>query len=64
MFYFSLYSAARDMRWAGLIARMGEMKSARKIWVGKLERRDHLGDRSVDGRIILRLIPRRLDARV
>jgi hypothetical protein len=37
------------MRWVGLIACMGEGKG---VLVGKPEERDHLGNPSVDGRII------------
>jgi hypothetical protein len=38
----------RGMRWAGHIARMGEMRNAYNILVGKPE------DLGVDGRIILK----------
>jgi hypothetical protein len=36
------------------VAYMGEMKSAYKILVRKSERRDHLEDRGVEGRKILK----------
>jgi hypothetical protein len=41
------------MRWAGYVAYMGDTKIAYKILVGKPERKDHLVDLGVDGRIII-----------
>jgi len=43
----------RRMRWAGHVARVGEMRSAYKILVGKPERKRPLGNTGVRGRIIL-----------
>jgi hypothetical protein len=42
------------MRWAGHLARMGEVCTG--IWWGSLKETDHWCDPSVDGRIILRWI--------
>jgi hypothetical protein len=39
------------MRWAGHVARMGEVRGAYNILVGKPEGRKHWEDLSVDGRI-------------
>jgi hypothetical protein len=46
----------RRIKWAGHVARMGEMRREAYIgfWWGNLRERDHLGDPGVDGRIILR----------
>jgi hypothetical protein len=44
------------MRWAEHVARVGER---RVVLVGKPEKREHLGDPGVDGRIILRWIFRK-----
>jgi hypothetical protein len=44
---------SRGMRRAGHVARMGEMRNAYKISVGKLKWKDHLQDLGVDGKIIL-----------
>ena len=51
------------MIWAGHVARIGE-KHIQGFGVGNLKERDHLGDPGVDGRIILRLIFRKLDVGV
>ena len=42
------------MRWAGHVARMGKRRGAYRVLVGNLKERDHLEDRGVDGRLILR----------
>jgi hypothetical protein len=42
---------SRRMRWAGHVARMGEMRG---FWWGNLGERDHLGELGLDWRIILR----------
>jgi hypothetical protein len=45
------------MRWAGYIARMGEMRrNAYSVPVGKPEGRNHAEDQGVDGRIMLEWI--------
>jgi hypothetical protein len=44
---------SRKMRWSGHVARMGEMRNAYKVLVGKCEGRDHSEDLGVDGKIIL-----------
>ena len=55
---------SRRIRWAGHVARMGKGEAYTEFWWGKLRERDHLGDRGVDGRIILRWIFRKWDVRV
>jgi hypothetical protein len=42
------------MRWAGHVARIGEGRGAYRILVGRPERRNHLEDPGVNGRIILK----------
>jgi hypothetical protein len=41
---------ARRMRWAGHVARMGEVRGAYNILVGRPEGRNHWEDLGVDGR--------------
>jgi hypothetical protein len=43
---------------------MGVKEAYREFWWEKLRERDHLGDPSVDGRIILRRIFRKWDVGV
>jgi hypothetical protein len=43
-------------RRAGNVARMGEKRNAHMVVVGKPERKNHLEDQCVDGRIILQRI--------
>jgi hypothetical protein len=45
---------SRSMRWAGLVARMGERRGVCRVLMGNLKERDHLENPGVDGRIILR----------
>jgi len=52
---------SRRMRWAGLVARMGEDRGVHRVLVGKPEGKRPLGDQDVDGRIILRWIFRKLE---
>jgi hypothetical protein len=47
---------ARMMRWAGHVARMGEVRGAYNILAGRPEGRRTMGRPSVDGRITLRWI--------
>ena len=50
---------SRRMRWAEHVARMGERRGVHRVLVGNPERKDHLGDTGVDGRIILEWIFRK-----
>ena len=50
---------SRRIRWAGHVARMGERRGVYRVFVGKPEGKNHLGDPDVDGRIILRWIYRK-----
>jgi hypothetical protein len=43
---------SKKMRWAGHVARMGEVFTG--FWLGGRKARDHWGDLGVGGRIILR----------
>ena len=52
---------SRRMRWAGLVARMGEERGCIGSWWGNRRERDHWGDLGVDGWIILGRICRRWD---
>jgi hypothetical protein len=47
---------SRRMRWAGLVARMGERRNPYRILVGKPEGKRPLEDQNVGGRIILKYI--------
>jgi hypothetical protein len=49
---------SRKMRWAGLVARMGERK---EVWCEKLRERDQWEDPGVDWNIILRWLFRKWD---
>jgi len=49
------------MRWTGHVARMGRGEAFTGFWWGKLRERGHLGDPSVDGKIILRWVFKKLD---
>jgi len=44
----------RKMRWMVHVARIVKMRNLYNIFVGKRKGKDHLGDPSVDGRIILK----------
>ena len=55
---------SRRMRCAGQVARTGKTKDVYRVLVGKPEGKNHLGDPSVDGRIILRSILRKWDVGV
>jgi hypothetical protein len=54
----------RIMRWAGHVARMWRREACVGFWWGNLRERDHWGDPSVDGRIILGRIFRKWDVGV
>jgi hypothetical protein len=47
---------SRRMRWAGHVARMGEINAHTGFWWGNLRERDHLGDQGADGKIIVKRI--------
>jgi hypothetical protein len=44
------------MRWAGHVARMKDERNAYGILVGKAEVKNHLEDRSLDGKKILKRV--------
>ena len=50
---------SRRMRCAGHVAHMGQERGVYRVLVGKLVGRNHWGDLSVDGQIILEWISRR-----
>jgi len=52
---------SRRMRWVGHVARMGEVRGAYRVLVGKTEGKRPLDNLGVDGWIILAWISRRLD---
>jgi hypothetical protein len=54
----------RRMRWVGQVARMEERRGVYMVLVGKPEGKRPLGDRDIDGRIILRWIFRKWDVGV
>jgi hypothetical protein len=51
---------SRRMRWAVHVARVGEGRNVYRILVGKSERKDHLKDQGVDGRMGSKWTLRRL----
>jgi len=51
----------RRMRWAGHVARMGELRGCIGSWWGNWREEDYWGDLGIDGWIILGWIYRRLD---
>jgi len=53
---------SRRMRWAGLVAFMGNRRGASRVWWGDMRGRDHFEDLGVDGRIILKLMLKKLGA--
>jgi hypothetical protein len=44
---------SRRMRWAGHVARIGEMRNAYNLLIGKHERKSHLENLGVNKKIIL-----------
>jgi hypothetical protein len=52
---------SRRMKWAEHVKLMGERCGYTGFWWENLRERNHLGDRGVDGRIILRWIFRKWD---
>jgi hypothetical protein len=52
---------SRRMRWAGHVARMGEREVHTEFWWGVLREGNHLGDRGVNGRMILKWIFKKWD---
>ena len=44
------------LRWAGHVARMGDMRNAHRVLMGNLMERGYLEDLGVNGRIILKSI--------
>jgi hypothetical protein len=46
----------KRMKWVGYVARMGEMRNAYRVLVGKPERKNHAEDLGVDGRMMLEWI--------
>jgi hypothetical protein len=44
---------SRRMRWAGHVARMGNVEVCTGFWWGNLREEDQWGDPGIDGRIIL-----------
>jgi hypothetical protein len=52
---------SRRMRLTGHVARIGERRGVYRVLMGKPERRDHLEEPGIDGRIILRWSFRKWD---
>jgi len=55
---------SRIIRWAGHVAHIGERRGVYRVLVGKPEVKSHLGDPSVDGRVILGWMFRKWDVGV
>jgi hypothetical protein len=55
---------SKRMRWERQAASMGKSRGVYRVWWGNLRERDNLGDKGLDGRIILRWIFRKWDVRV
>jgi hypothetical protein len=55
---------SRRMRWPGHVARIGREEACTGVWWGNLRERNHWGDPSVDGRLILRWIFRKWDVKI
>jgi hypothetical protein len=49
-----IWFKSRRVRWAGHVARMGEVEVYTGFWWRDPRERDHLEDLDVDGRIILK----------
>jgi hypothetical protein len=52
---------SRRMRWAGLVARIGQERGVFRVVVGNSVEKDHWGHPGIDGRIILKRIFRKWD---
>jgi len=55
---------SRRMGWPGHVARIRRRRGYTGVWWGNLRERDHLEERGVNGRIILRWILRKWDVGV
>jgi hypothetical protein len=51
---------SRKIRWAGHVARMGEVRNVYRVLVGCQKERDHLEDQGVNGRMVSEWILERL----
>jgi hypothetical protein len=49
----------KRMRWAGHVARIWEKRVHTGLWWGNLRERNHLEDRGIDGKVIIRWIFRK-----
>jgi hypothetical protein len=52
---------SRSIRWTGLVACMGEKRTAYMVSVGKPEGKDHWENRDISGKIILKWIIKKQD---
>jgi hypothetical protein len=52
---------SRRLRWAEHIAHIGESRGAYKVFWGNLKEGDHLKDRGINGRIMLKWIIEKWD---
>jgi hypothetical protein len=59
--FIALIFLSMRMRWAGHVARIGDMRNACRVLVGKPQTRDHYEDPDIVGRVILRWILEKCD---